>query len=274
MWRQGEETISMKRTAVILLALISMLTICGCGLWGKEDAWEHMELTQEEKDLLCKLYIDEEKINQGELFSYQVRTVEQYRYAKEVLARKYPSYEFKITYCEPQTIADKYMMLYFGEVENGEVGETVYTMYVYEGKKEYYAKDDFFDRIFSPIYETFLYDNLQNIGGNIVEVKSCMPFVEGEEYDENVTIEDMISGKVTISSDTSIYLLEESISEKEWEEIFSNIKEKVVQELGLEGTYEVMVINNDESLEKIEENIFEELEYSYKGTFHTWEEKK
>ncbi|MBO5522323.1 MAG: hypothetical protein J5986_01400, partial [Roseburia sp.] len=103
-----------------------------------------MEMTQEEKELLCRLYINEEKINQGELFPYQVRTVEQYRYAKEVLARKYPSYEFKITYCEPQTIMDEYMELYFREEENGEVGEDIYTMYVYEEKDEYSAKDNFY----------------------------------------------------------------------------------------------------------------------------------
>lgn len=260
------------RTAVILLTVISMLAICSCGLWGKKDAWEHMEMTQEEKDFLCRLYIDEEKINQGELFPYQVRTVEQYRYAKEVLARKYPSYEFKITYCEPQTIMDEYMELYFREEENGEVGEDIYTMYVYEEKDGYSAKDNFYDKIFSPKYEAFLYENLQEIEQDIVKIKSGMSFAEGDEYDENMSVEDVLTGKVEISPHTSIFIFKEKISDDEGDEIFDKIKDKITKELELNCSCRVMVINDKELLEKAEHKALGEEECLYDKWFCTWEE--
>lgn len=265
---------SIRRAGIILLTVIGLITSCGCGLWGKEETWEHMELTQEEKDVLCNVYIDDEKINQGELLPYQKRTVEQYRYAKEVLARKYPSYEFKITYCEPQTIMNEYMMLYFCEVENEEIDETVYTMYVYEGEDGYYAEDNFYDKVFSPKYEVFLYEELQETEKDIIKIQTSMSCVENEDYDENMTVEDVLSGKLKISPDTIIFIFRAKISESEGEEIFTELKEKIIKELDLYGSYQIMIINDMRLLEKAEQKALDSEEYLYKKVFYTWEESE
>ena len=265
---------SIRKAAVILLTVISMLTVCSCGLWGEEETREYMELTQEEKELLCKLYINDEKISQGELLSYQVRTVEQYRYAKETLERKYPSYEFDIFYCAPQTIADEHMMLYFEEPQGEETNQKVYTMYVYEEEEGYSAEDNFYGKIFSPKYEAYLYENLQEVEPDIAKVKSGISSPQGDEYDENMTVEDMLSGKVEISSDTSIFILRENVSEKEGEEIFDGVKHKIINDLRLEGTYQVMIINDKDLLEKAKNKAISAEECLYKKIFHTWEEEE
>ena len=265
---------SIRKAAVILLIVIGMLTVCSCGLWEEEEKREYMELTQEEKELLCKLYINDEKISQGELLSYQVRTVEQYRYAKETLARKYPSYEFKITYCEPQTIADPYMMLYFHELEQGEEKEEVFTMRVYEEEEEYSAKDNFYDEVFVPKYDKYLCEKLKEVERDIVLTRTNMKDIRGEEYDENMSLEDVLEGELEVSPMTSIFILKDSVSQEEGEEIAEKVQNKLVNEMDLYGAYRLMIIDDENLLEKAKQKALDNEECLYQKTFNSWEADK
>ena len=55
------------------------------------------ELTQEKKDFLAKISVNEKKVEEGDLYDWQKELLNQYDYAMEYLEKKYPSYKFTFT---------------------------------------------------------------------------------------------------------------------------------------------------------------------------------
>ena len=57
---------------------------------------ESLELSDDEMKFLCSKYIDEDRIKEGKLYSYQEEALSQYRAVRDYLESKYPGTEFVI----------------------------------------------------------------------------------------------------------------------------------------------------------------------------------
>ncbi|MBO5487272.1 MAG: hypothetical protein J5988_10175, partial [Eubacterium sp.] len=88
------------------------------------------------------------------------------------------------------------------------------------------------------------------------------------------SVEDVLTGKVEISPHTSIFIFKEKISQDEGEEMFGKIKDKIIKDLELEGSYRIMIISEKELLEKAEHKAIGAEECLYDKTFRTWEKEE
>ena len=90
----------MKRIILIFAVGITLNT-AGCA-WKVPEFRKVPELTQEKKDFLAKMSVDEERVQNGKLYDWQVEALRQYDYAMGFLQEKYPSHTFKFTFCNPK----------------------------------------------------------------------------------------------------------------------------------------------------------------------------
>ena len=97
----------MKKTAFFIL-IFSLLGATGCtGAVPKKQQevnamGNEVELTQEKKDFLTAISMDEERVQAGKLYDWQIEVLRQYDYAMDYLEKKYPSHSFKFTACNPK----------------------------------------------------------------------------------------------------------------------------------------------------------------------------
>ena len=93
----------MKKLALVIL----LFGIAGCAGATKEKLdvnveADNAELTQEKKDFLATISMDEERVQNGELYEWQEEVLRQYDYAMKYLKKKYPSHIFDFTSCNPK----------------------------------------------------------------------------------------------------------------------------------------------------------------------------
>ena len=101
-----------------------------------------IELQSDEIEILSKMYVNEERIQSGNLFSYQRDNLERYRYAKVYLLEKYPDYTMEIIYGEPKSKLMPQAEFTFVDKEGDGKNYTVY-IYNSEDNNGYYEEDNF-----------------------------------------------------------------------------------------------------------------------------------
>ena len=100
-------------------------------------------------------------------------------------------------------------------------------------------------------------------------VSSSMPWVKGKEYDQNMTVEDVLSGRLELSTKTTIYVSDSGMTEAEMKGLVGELKDRV-KLFKLQGSFKVYVVEEDTSLLKIQENGLQKEEYRYRETFQTY----
>lgn len=98
----------MKRIILIFAVGITLNT-AGCA-WKVPEFRKVPELTQEKKDFLAKMSVDEERVQNGKLYDWQVEALRQYDYAMGFLQEKYPSHTFKLN---SHFVIPKGMLIHF-----------------------------------------------------------------------------------------------------------------------------------------------------------------
>lgn len=227
---------------LFLLAQI-LLILNGCGgnvhLSLQGDEKMRYEMSREEKDFLKKMYMDEDRIEEGGLYSYQEKMLLQYRFLIEYLSEKYPDYSFKILGGEPENAVNACASFSFSEKD----GETVFRAQVIQEKGEWIGEDNFYGEMIREPYDAYIYENckekLHLLGG----VYSIITGVKGSDYNEKLTVEEIVSGEKEISPLTEIYLKGMSITEEEWEKEAALV-EKELRSLQLYGSYIVYYITD------------------------------
>ena len=214
------------------------------------------ELTEEEKEWMHGLYgKTEERIETGELFSYQADDVEMSREGKKYLEEKYPGCEFKIRYLDPM-----------GNLHNFGVRETTsdyfFSMYIWENEDgTYRIEDNYYRYFFEEKYEAYLEKQMGETIENIAEVRATISSVEGKEYDSNMTVDDFVSGRLQMHPRINIIIAAKGMTEKECE-ANNNVLEKMIEELDLYGSYEFYYVNVEKE-DVIPDQKFDEVTYRY-----------
>lgn len=233
---------------------------------GMED---RTEMTASEKQFLKSIYIDEERIEEGLLYSYQEDALEQYRFAGQYLEKKYPDYKLVITGGTPIDRRNAYAVFFFQDQE--EDGD--YEVHVALEEDEGYAgEDNFYGSIIREPYDRYIYEECADSVDGLLAVFSIITGVKDESYDENMRVQDIVDGEKPISPVTELYLGGGTISEEEWGRIYP-AAEKRVRELELYGAYTVYYLANlpaeDMDGEKCHE-CMENREYLYKYSFQNF----
>ena len=169
---------------------------------------EMREMTEAQVELLCRISMNEDRIREGRLYSWQIEILNQYDYAMEYLARKYPSHSFELVNCEPKNKLNAYTTFYF--YEEGD-SENRYSLYidVYEEEEpenRYVARDNFYGELFEDELARRMFELVQEEFPECINVTCNITCVQGEEFGENLDLEQVLTGELEMDHDTDFYI--------------------------------------------------------------------
>ncbi|MBR5799872.1 MAG: hypothetical protein IKY23_07395 [Lachnospiraceae bacterium] len=236
--KTAEKIIDVVRTSAIIIGVFAVL---GIGLllylaWPKKT-----EMTQAEKKWLIKHYEeDEERINKGYLYGNQKGMLEKLRMGMTYLEEKYPGYEFYIHYIDDWAIT-----VYECAVTEQKTGYTFDLMFYKNEDKSIDLADDFYSYFMEDKYDAYLEDVMREKIDRIAEINTYMPFPLGKEYDANMKVEDIVSGKLDVSPRGTFHISAIGMTEEDCVEYVSKMSE-IIEEIDLPGMYTIMCWNMTE----------------------------
>lgn len=262
-----------RRTVPIfgLVLLVSMSSvICGCGanLINKDEEYvemltqhekEKIEMTEEQMELLCSISANEEKVREGELADWQIEVLKQYDYATSYLEKKYPSYSFIIPLCEPMGTMNSYVTFYFFETRDTD-RENRYELRLEvpeekDSDKPYMIRDNFYGGLYEDVLARKIYDLITQEIPECVRVTCNITALEGEELGENLDLEDILCGELTIEHDTDFYIDASGMDEKNYSEKVNIIKE-YINSRNIIGSYDVKFVSQEDDTVLYREHFF------------------
>ena len=269
------ENIRIKRKIAAGILIVTCLMNTGCmgSIRGDNSISDDLEteteriLTQEQIDLLCGISVNEDKVKEGKLNSWQKEVLNQYDCAMEYLAYKYPSYDFVIKFCEPKNIENSFttfMFLEKSEDNKGSGEKEYFYMYinVYEenGKNCYEITDNFYGKLFKDELADRFFDLMEDEFPECINVTTSITTVAGEEFGEELDIERVLSGELMMYNYTDFYINADGMTESEYSDKVIEIKEFIL-ETGIYGSYDVKFVSEFEPEEVLYmEHFFGEYE--------------
>lgn len=198
-----------------------------------------VELTQEKKDFLAELSMDEERVQKGELYDWQVEVLRQYDYAMEYLKKKYPSYTFKFTSCNPKGKNNQFSVFWFVPAD---AGESSYELYLYVDESgNYSCEDNYYGELLKSDYNDVLLLFLKKSIPECIGVSSEFPSVQGEKFGEQLTGEEVLEGTDKLSNITYIYAVQSDTSKVQ---ILAEKIEDLIKNEKIYGTYYIEILNS------------------------------
>lgn len=232
----------MKKKILFVFLLGILLCMLGCTDTRQRDqqeGTEMLELTQEKKDFLADISMDEERVREGKLFEWQKEVLRQYDYAMEYLQRKYPSYTFSFNSCKPKGRDAKWSTFWFqadGFVKN-------YDLYLYvDADGGYSCEDNFYQEILESSYNEKILSLLQKEIPECFRVVSSFDSVVDENISEKTTGEDVLNGNYELSNHVDIYVL---ASDESQASLLAKRVEDVIKEKKIYGSYYIEVLKDD-----------------------------
>lgn len=172
---------------------------------------EFNNTTLSENDEIIRFLIEtfpgDDRALSGEYSKSMLDVSEQYLAVKSKMKKKYPSYDVEIIRCDPKSLLGPAYNVFFVTQDKGKKSEGS-AVYVYENKTgdttTFEIKDAFIGSIMQPVYEELLLQNLQEIIPECYLVNTQMTDVYGDEYDEKLTPEAVLSGQYPMWNRTKI----------------------------------------------------------------------
>lgn len=244
------------KKSIFLIGIIGIVALAGCGKMEangeaatQETSQEEMkevegtvEMTQEQMDLLIGRSVNQDRVREGKLYSWQQEILNQYDYAMEYLKEKYQSHSFHMVSCDPKSKLNSFSQF---RMTADEDSETYYDLYLYseeaDGTITYEAKDNFYSAIITKPYESYVLDTASK-GVACIAVDSSISSVEGSDYNENMTVEDIKEGRLFISPITTIYVDGSKTEGEGYDSIVEQIKENIKEE-AIQGYYTVLILS-------------------------------
>lgn len=214
------------------------------------------EITEEQMELLRSMSINEEKVRKGELYDWQIEVLNQYDYAMDYLARKYPSHSFKMVSCENKNKLNSYTTFMF--VERSEE-ENYYSLYLYVDEtgdtNVYEAKDNYYGRLYEEELSQRMLELVQEKFPECMKAEVNLSYVQGEKYGESVNLDNVLNGELEMYQSTDFVFSVPKTSEEEYAQRLSEL-ESYIKSKKLAGAYGVEFVNEADQEEVLYEEYF------------------
>ena len=199
------------------------------------------EMTKEKIELLCKISDDINAIRNGNLHEWQIEILNQYDYAMEYLTGKYPSYNFKIVNCEQKNKWNSYTTFTFTEESNE---KNCYELYLYvdeDAEHKYDAEDNFYGDLFDEEISQMVKELVQEEFPECIEVKTDIPYAQGEEYGESLDLERVLTGELQMGQVTTLFMNTEKKDNREYAKKVNELGD-FINTKGICGSYAVKFV--------------------------------
>lgn len=239
------------------------IMLCGC---EKGNKGEELMMTAEKKELLKLISVDEERIEEGKLFEWQMEVLKQYDYAMKYLNDKYPSYEFVIIDCNQKNTFNSFTTFYCKEKSNDTQDTFELYLYVNDQDGSYDAKDNFYAVFLGEAYAQLLLKKLQEKFPDCIWVNVDMNTVQGREYCEGYEVKELFNPENKLTRHTDIFVYADTMLSYEHmaEQIENYIKEQKIY-----GSYQICGVNSDKVNDA--EWVTDDEEVLYKHSFQQFE---
>lgn len=227
---------------------------------------DEMNETEKKKifELLTDTFPGDDRVISGEYSDRMLEVIGQYIAVKQKIEEKYPSYDLEIIRCEPKSLLGPAYNIFF--VKQADMVDDISdaegsAVYVYEkqenngadnekdngqdsidGNREdntsvYEIKDAFMGSIMQPRYESLLLQKLRENVPECYQVNTLMTDVYGDDYDENVTPEEVMDGRRPMWNRT---IIRADGSGKDVDLLLTSIR-KYLEENTFCGSYQLLV---------------------------------
>lgn len=197
---------------VLLNSIVMVLITSGCSNKNVDDtivdyleessAMQSVEMTEQEKLLLKEIYINEQNIDNGKLYDYQEKCLEQIRFADNYLNNKYTDDNFEIINCSPMSKLSCITTMSFTANED----EKVYDLQISMVDGQYVAEDNYYGYLIREKYDEILGELLKKNGYSNFSVKTDFSTVYGKDINGEIDCEAIIEENMKISRTTDITL--------------------------------------------------------------------
>lgn len=228
----------MKKIGLLSLILILLMSILvGCDNENEHDTEITMDsgiiieyeddgavvMTDEEKQILCSTYVNEDRINAGELYDYQVEALIQFRFAKEYLQKKYPGYEYNFFVFSPSDKFDDFTTLEF----NVDDTENYFTVKVIATDEGYEAEDNLWGYVLRPDFQAMMEELLSDAGLEDFYVFTKMSGYYGEEIAADTTVDEIVDMGRDIKTDLQVFVDMDPSDETKTQEVVDLIEKQL-----------------------------------------------
>jgi len=224
---------------------------------GSEEDIMAKELSEDEIEVLCRMFIDEGRIRAGRLTAYMKYTLAQFRYLKVYLAEKYPEATFEFIGGNKQTIGVSFATFKFRDGSKkaesaleGEEEDRVYWADVYgnsDDKPATMIKDNYYSVAAEEKYEDYLGELLGNDFDNIISLYVEISTPHGYEADLETPIEKYLNVLITTVPWIQIcFSKDAAANEAELEELAKEV-EVFVRERNIRGLYVIATVEDKEA---------------------------
>ena len=209
---------------------------------------EKYELTPEEEMLLCSVYVDEDRILDGLLFSHQIEALNALRFGHQYLENKYPGIKFVFHMFAPADRLNPDNRITFSVEDDERLFQLKVRKIVINDKTEsvseeetdivpvydYEARDDFYKTLVRDDYDEMLQDLIRSAMGINSLVYTDFTELRGSDIDGRTSVNELIAEKDNLSRQTRVFLDRNDVEDN----TVSGLRE-LFKDKGLYGSYGV-----------------------------------
>ena len=240
----------MRKKVLIALVGLACFALTGCDAGGsgqgnnnsyvnEEDDMDNnvIQMTDEEKKILCSIYVNEDRINEGKLYDYQLEALNQFRSANDYLDAKYPGYDFEYFAFSPISKTSDVTKLEFTIDDT----ENYFTAQLIVEDDEYVITDNLAGYLLSPAYEKMLEEKFKTAGLDKFYVNARISGFYGKEVDANTSMDDIFSLGKSMKRDVEVYVDMPFEDETKKSEVVKTVEEEI-RALNIYGAHSVYFV--------------------------------
>ena len=206
---------------------------------------DEQNLTDKEKELLIRVFGNEENIKNNKLYDYQIEALNQLRTGEDYLIQKYPSHTFEITHFENATkLTNQAISNYVDEYGRS------FAVTITPENGEYVCRDTYYGLAIQEHYDREI-EQLLSEAGITAKTYTDFPMPAGFEVDETASLSSINEIEPKITRCTHIYVDEAEKGSEIYERTKKNLESNRAY-----GSYILYYVPSFEilSIEDLEQN--------------------
>ncbi len=213
---------------------------------------EIVKMTALEEKIMCRAYINEDRIKDGKLYTHQVKDLEKVRCILSYMNEKYPDRDFEYFVFEPSSKLSAFTKVEYYDKTSGDDQCTFYT-YLHEKENgTFYCEDNFYGFLLRGRYDAWIEEEVKKQLGCTCFAYTTFPTCQGKEISGKESVAEIKEFLYDPYRTTRIYL---QADEKKATSCIEQLK-KFKNENKLPGHMEIMYHPEIFSLGETGETLF------------------